>query len=306
MLVRGSSMDLPCATSNLSAWKRGITCIRPIAPPSLCAIGLNLDSTAITAMINSGSTPITLPSRYAVPTSSRVASSEMRYLLATALATASISRSAGATERCQVRSGALLRGETAMIAAADAGSLATTPSSRADDVETMATSTTANMANMANTPAGAPRDFANRLRIAVLSPAEGKLFGIENLWMLSRRATALQRESLAAEWPARGLRCLSFDPFSRRGTLHGPHRLNRLVQRPRFAPALLAAARSPGAAANAKVSLRHPAELGMLQCTDVTLRAKWPAVKEILLQCNNPWNPRTASPGGYLRVAAVT
>ncbi|TMH63001.1 MAG: hypothetical protein E6H55_06865 [Betaproteobacteria bacterium] len=97
-----------------------------------------------------------------------------------------------------------------MIAAADAGSLATTPSSRADDVETMATSTTANMANMANTPAGAPRDFANRLRIAVLSPAEGKLFGIENLRMLSRRATALQRESLAAGMAGPGITLLKF------------------------------------------------------------------------------------------------
>src|SRR6266568_9226683 len=181
MLVRGSSTDFPSATSNLSAWKRGITCIRPIAPPSLCAIGLNLDSTAITAMINSGSTPITLPSRYAVPTSSRVASSEMRYLLATALATASISRSADAAERCPLPSFALSCGESDMIAAR-AGPWATMPSSRADDdAETIATSTTT---SMANTPAGAPPDRANRLRIAVLRAAQGNLFGIENLRVL--------------------------------------------------------------------------------------------------------------------------
>src|SRR5436309_5556203 len=58
---------------------------------------------------------------------------------------------------------------------------ATIPPSRADDAETTATSTTT---SMAKTPAGAPPDCANRLRIAVLRAAEGKLFGIENLRML--------------------------------------------------------------------------------------------------------------------------
>src|SRR5437660_1778018 len=206
MLVRGSNMDLPCARWNLSAWKRGITCIKPIAPPSLCAIGLNLDSMAITAMINSGSTPITLPSRYAVPTSSRVASSEMRYLLARALANASISWSADAAGRCQLRSGALLRGESGMIAAAGAG-LVTIRSSRAGDAETIATSRTA---SIANTPASEGADFANRLQLAVLRPAEGKPFGIENLRMLSRRAIALQRESLAAGVAGRGITLTKF------------------------------------------------------------------------------------------------
>ncbi|OLC70278.1 MAG: hypothetical protein AUH79_00245 [Betaproteobacteria bacterium 13_1_40CM_4_64_4] len=130
----------------------------------------------------------------------------MRYLLATALATASISRSADAAGRCQLRSGALLRGESGMIAAAGAG-LATIRSSRAGDAEIIATSTTA---SIANTPAGARADFANRLQIAVLRPAEGKLFGIENLRMLSRRATALQRESLAAGVAGRGITLLKF------------------------------------------------------------------------------------------------
>src|SRR5207249_7350311 len=80
-------------------------------------------------------------------------------------------------------------------------------SSRAGDAETMATSTTA---SIANTPAGARADFANRLQIAVLRPAEGKLFGIENLRMLSRRATAPQRESLAAGVAGRGITLLKF------------------------------------------------------------------------------------------------
>src|SRR5207302_3978127 len=154
---------------------------RPIAPPSLCAIGLNLDSTGITAMINSGSTPITLPSRYAVPTSSRVASWEMRYLLAIALATASISGSADAAGRCQCPWPTSLRGEPGMVAGGCAGPPATIPPSRADDAETTATSTTT---SMAKTPAGAPPDRADRLRIAVLRAAQGNLFGIENLRVL--------------------------------------------------------------------------------------------------------------------------
>src|SRR6266540_1030 len=105
----------------------------------------------------------------------------MRYLFAMALVTASISRSADPAGRCQSRSSACFCGESGMVAAACAGRLATIPSSRADEAETIVTSTTA---SMANTAAGARCDFANRLRTAVLRPAKGKRFDIENLRML--------------------------------------------------------------------------------------------------------------------------
>jgi hypothetical protein len=55
---------------------------------------LNRDSIAITAMIKSGSIPIMWPSRYAVATRLRVASTETRYRFASEAAIASISERA--------------------------------------------------------------------------------------------------------------------------------------------------------------------------------------------------------------------
>jgi hypothetical protein len=66
---------------------------------SLSAIGLNRDSTAITAMIRSGIEPIRVPSRYAVATRLRVASIETAYRFASEAASASISGEHRARQR---------------------------------------------------------------------------------------------------------------------------------------------------------------------------------------------------------------
>src|SRR6266545_4771355 len=227
----------------------------------------------------------------------------MRYLFAMALVTASISRSADPAGRCQSRSSACFCGESGMVAAACAGRLATIPSSRADEAETIVTSTTA---SMANTAAGARCDFANRLRTAVLRPAKGKRFGIENLRMLF---PASDRDAMRVASRHQGgrpgvtlLQSALFLPGANPSWAHRrqplpayadpPRRKSRPCPSTNRSWEWLRSSEDPRASPSAQPglqplrSVRSIAGSRMLQCTSKTVEAKAGTVKQNLLQCN--------------------